>query len=326
MTVFNTAYDTTAGKGFNTSKVIIAIKESVIKDYLHQQNTGIFSELESDTHAILISNHYPSEAVIPYFTHPLVVELGTLKVQNKTKLLCTDVRPFASVNKNGVRGSEDQFIVKNKMEFDLAKIRTVLNLIWITEKQLKLREISFVPLAVYCSWISESVSRRFALDPKDQYKLAIIAGVFYQTLFSDSNILEDDVNKNKVAAAVMRATKASGKDVYEVIEQIEELNNLKDFCSNVRKILDNPRLQDFSEGMIITLLGTSWFGTNAKEMLAVALEHPPTWLAIVYSSFVERSFKNSTIAKISERYGLNKGQNDFTKALITLVSEYTAEE
>lgn len=326
MTVFNTAYDTTAGKGFTTVKVISAIKESIIKDYIHQMNTGINTGVDSDCHAILIANHYPSQAVIPYFTHPILVELGTLKTHFKTRLLCTDVRPFASSSKESLTSEDSGFLVKNRMEFDLAKIRTILNFIWITERPMKLRDISFVPMAVYASWISENVSRRFALDPKDQYLLSILSAIFYQTLFSDEEVLKDEDTKTKVATSVMKATKASAKDVYNVLDQIEDLNNLKDFCTNVRKILDNPRLQDFNEGMVITLLGTSWFGTNAKEMLAVAIEHPPTWLAIVYSSFVERSFKNSAIAKISERYGLNKGQNDFTKALISLVSDYTGKD
>lgn len=326
MTVFNTAYDTTAGRGFSTNKVISAIKESVVKDHIQQMNTGIHSGLESDTHAILISNHYPSQAAIPYFTHPILVELGTLKTHFKSKLLCTDVRAFAVAAKEKIDSSSSDFDVKNKMEFDLARIRTILNLIWVTERPMKLRELSFVPIAVYASWISENISRRFALDPKDQYSLAILSAIFYQTLFSNENPLSEEESKTKIATMVMRATKAAAKDVYQVLDQVEELKDLKDFCNAAKSILDNPRLQDFSEGLLITLLGTSWFGTNAKEMLAVALEHPPTWLAIVYASYVERSFKNSAIAKISERYGLNKGQNDFSKALISLVSEYTTKE
>lgn len=320
MTIFKSAYDTTAGSGFPTARVVHALKESVIKDSIDALHTEIATNFQEDEyHAVLLANQGESLALVPHFTHPIIVDVKDyIKYPNqlRTKVIFSDVRSFASVKE--ITG---EFVIKNKMEFDLTKLRTVLNLIWVKDDPLSLRDISHVPAAVYSSWISEGISRRYALDPKDQMQLAIISGIFYFTLFQNEEF--DEQGKMRVSFAVSRAIRVSSKDVHDVIDQLTEMKNIKDFVKNIKAVLQNTRIDDFNEGMLISILGNSWFGTNAKEMLATALEHPPTWLAIVYSSFVERSYKNSAIAKISERYSLSKGQNDFTRCIVSAILPYT---
>lgn len=316
MSIFKTPYDTTVGKSFVMAKVTNAIQESIIKDYINNNNFGI--EKIEQLGAILITNRDSSESNIPYFAHPFLVRMTDIRKDGED-YLCSDVRPFVSYDTQNT-----EVHIKNKMEFDLAKIRLILNMIWLSDKPRNLRDISPVPLAVFCSWISESVSRRFALDPKDQMSLSIISGIYYFSLFNESDTFTEE-DLLRVTGAVIKATKAPSKDVISIFDKVEKLSNIKDFCTNVRNILDNPRLNDFNEGLLISIISGSWFGTNAKEMLAISLEHPPTWIAIVYSSLVERSFKNSVIAKISDRYALSKGGSDFTKGLISLVKQFTQE-
>lgn len=324
MTVFNTAYDTTVGKGFPTIKIISALEEAVIKNSFHTGMNVFTNSLDDSTGGYLMSNQFPEFSDVPYFTHPVLLDLKKINKDQLQyeKLFVTDVRSFAIVDHKDFHGN---FIVRNKMEFDLAKIRTALNIVWVADSPLRLRDLSFVPASIYSSWISEAVSRRFALDPKDQLMLSILSCIFYYSLFIEQDKFED-TEKMRIVGAVSKATKASMKDVSDVIEQIESLNGIKDFVKTVKAVLQNTRLDDFNEGILVSVLNTSWFGTNAKEMLSVAIEHPPTWLAIVYSSFVERSFRNSAIAKISERYALNKGQNDFVRSIVSTVKSYLADD
>jgi hypothetical protein len=74
---------------------------------------------------------------------------------------------------------------------------------------------------------------------------------------------------------------------------------------------------------LITILKSSWFGNNAAELLAVSLEHPPTWVSLVYTSLSERSFKNANLSKIVERYGKNNADNEFTRSFVSLVDSVT---
>lgn len=316
MTIYRSAYDTTVGKGFNTAKIKNSILETIIKESIYEFTYDLASlNLKDNVLPMFIASKSDSEANIPFFIHPLIVSLEPIK--QKETMVCMDIRSFASYNKNS-QDTNDALLVRNKMELDLARIRTVLNMVWITERPMNLRDISSVPTAVFSSWISETIAKRFALDPKDQLVIQIIACIYYNTLFSDHNTFSEE-EKVRTIGSIIKITRAPSKLVLEIFEKVTEMPNIKEFCKNIRDIGENTRLQDFNEGVLVSLLITSWFGTNSKEMLAVALEHPPTWIAIVYSSFVERTYKNSGIAKISQRYAQGKGETDFVRSLVALI-------
>jgi hypothetical protein len=70
---------------------------------------------------------------------------------------------------------------------------------------------------------------------------------------------------------------------------------------------------------LFTVLGGTWFGANAKELVAVALEHPPTWISILLAAFTERSFRNSQLGKLAERGSNKKTGEDFVVAVLNLL-------
>lgn len=307
MVFFNTAYDTTIGSSFVIDKTQIAIKESLVRDGLLYRDNGLKEHF--DIKPIMVEGYSSGESNIPFFAHPMPV-LGV----DKKKYMCIDVRPYLS---SGTQTDGSKYI-KNQTEYNLNKARLALNIIWLTESPSKLRDISILPISVFSSWISEAITRRFALDPKDQFLLAITAAIYYQTLFTEFTILDDET-KNKIASPVMRATKADSKTVFEILDKIVNLANITDFCSACKMILENPRIEDLNAGLLITIIGSSWFGMNAKEILAVSLEHPPSWITLVYGALTERTFKNSAIAKIAERHSGTKGGAEFIKAFVSTV-------
>jgi len=308
MSIFKTAYDTTVGSSFVMNKIELTIKESIIKDYIQ----GVHGDLNAnlDIKPILLTNSGSSEANIPYFTHPLLVE-----DLHKQKYLCGDVRQYIKNESVGV----NMYNIKNESEFNLTYNRLALNMIWLTQRPESLRDISYIPNSIFCSWISEGIANRFALDPKDQMMLAIISSFYYQSLFTEFNtFLEED--RQKMATMIIKATRAPAKMVFEVTDKITKISNMSEFCLTCQAILENPRIESFNSGLLITILGNSWFGMNAKETLAVALEHPPTWIALVYAAFTERTYKKALLSRISERFAGNKGGADFMKAFTGLLS------
>lgn len=311
MSIFKTAYDTTVGSGFVMNKTELAIKESIIKDYINQIHGNLKTEL--DIKPILLSNSGSSESNIPYFSHPLLIE-----DLHKQKYICGDVRQYIKkdVDTNSALG---MFNIKNESEFNLTYNRLALNMIWLTQRPESLRDISYIPNSIFSSWISEGLANRFALDPKDQMTLAIISSFYYQSLFTEFNtFLEED--RQKMATLIIKSTRAPAKMVFDVTDKIEKLSNLNEFCFTCKNLLENPRIENLNAGLLITIIGNSWFGMNAKEILAVALEHPPTWIALVYASFTERTYKKALLSRISERFTGNKGGTDFMKAFTSLLS------
>lgn len=314
MTTFNTGYDTSIGSSIVTTKIKSAINESLIRGLLADTNLDIITSLKIKP--VFVTGANNSEGEIPLFAHPILLD-STL---NKKEIyLCTDVRPFLKQDRSEYEIKDgNKVIVRNHTEFNLAKSRAVMNLLWLTGSESQIKNNLLFAGTVYASWLGETISKRFALDPSDQMKIFIISHFFYQTLFLEESVFDSNT-KERLAVHTIKASKAPAKYVFEILDQITSMSSIEDYCTNVKTILSNVRLKDLSAGFVITLISNSWFGMNSKEILAVALEHPPTWVAIVYTSLVERTFKNSTIAKISERFGKNNLGSDYVKSYVEMM-------
>lgn len=296
--IFKTAYDTTACSGFGP-----AIKRTVEA----VQTAGIYGELsylkDSDIHVVEGIGNYANE--IPAFAHPIAYV-----DQNKIEHLIIDVRSFGSWD-----SQQHEFRVRNNVEYTQAVYRAKYNKVWLTDRPETLRDLSPLPLSVFAAWISESVARRFALDPREQFELAIIAGIYYCTLFMQDGQFEEK-DKLRIGSAVSRAVRAKPEDVFEILDQLDTVpKTVHDLCDMASKLPRSVRLSEFNPGLLFAILGGTWYGANAKELVAVALEHPPTWICILLSALNERSYKNSTVAKVAERIA-GRSSGDFIRAAI----------
>jgi hypothetical protein len=306
MSIHQTAYDTTAGSAYPVSKISHALLEALIRG-MGYNDMGLSIGPSLSLRAVTgIEAH---EASIPVFAHPLLVEKGS------DKYLFVDIRSSVGINR-----SSHELIIKNTAEYDFMRYRAGLNLIWLTEEPSVLRDISFVPSAVYASWLSETISRRFNLDPKEQMQIAILAAAFYYNLHRNKGALHDDVRIRMEACAV-RAVRAPHDLIQATINQVDKFEDIRDLCETIRLVLDNPRLNDLNPALLIGLLGGSWYGNNSREILNVALEHPPTWIAITHAALTNKTYRRAGISSIAERYTRNKGGDNFIKGLVTLMQD-----
>lgn len=320
MSIFKTAYDTTVGSGFVVTKLKDALDYYYING-LQFDNFGLnhqftYSFNNNDIMVRGIIGGTSDQEGIPVFSHPLLIESNTQK-----SLYCD----FRTVLANRLNQANEKPIIKNKTEFDLIKARFALNLIWLAAPPTLLRDVSTVHGSMYAAWVSEGIANKFNLDPKERFYLAIIAAAFYYTLFLDKDKLDEE-DKEKMQAFAIKYTKAPYNMISEVVEQITELNNITDFCNTTKAILQNPRIESLNAGLMVNILGGSWFGTNARENMAVALEHPPTWIALCFCALRDRTYRNSGISRIGERYEKHKGGDLFIKGIVSLINNYSDKE
>lgn len=301
MTIFKTAYDTTATSGFRIEKTVDAI-----------QKASIGSELQLAPNQYIRAVQGGGSVVdnVPQFEHPMWIE----GVDN-VNYIAYDVRPFGKIDKFA-----SEFQVRNSIEYDTATLRAKLNYIWMTESPNILRDISQLPVAVFSSWIAESVTRRFVLDPEEQLRLSILAAYHYQCLFTDAKELDAN-ERNRMGSAISRAIGVAAEQVFDVIDDLPVLQNISDFCAHAQTVTQSVRLQELNSALLITLLGGTWFGHNHKEMVAVALEHPPTWLAILVACYQSRTFKNSQIAKIAENKNRSNAGQNYVRSVIKMTTD-----
>jgi hypothetical protein len=310
MPIYKDSYETTVGSMFVTKQIETAIKESIIKDNLGEATLNV--KHGGNIIPIFITGTHPSESGIPLFTHPISIFNFSGK-----NYLCTDLRFFI---KKDTSYNEIELGVKNFTEYNFSKSRAVLNLSWLDGGVSQMKtSLSFGGI-VFSGWISELIAKTYALDFKDQTTLAIIASFYYQSLFSDQTVFDEDT-KQKMAVHTIKATSAPAETVFAIFDKISDIKSINDFITNVVNILENVRLKDFNFAMLLTLAKNSWYGTNSKEIISVAMEHPPTWLAIVYTALNEKTYKSSMVYKIAERFGKRGGADEFNMNYVSLVKE-----
>ncbi len=298
MTVHKTAYDTTACSGFVIHKTVNELEKACISGWLSYIDGTNIRRIENDS---------PS---IPAFAHPMLAMNHT----NKEEFLSVDLRGYGKFDPH-----QSVFVVRNEIEYRQAIRRAELNYIWVKDDPKLLRDISPLPLAVYSSWVSEAVAKRYALDPREQLNLAILAAIFYNCQFSN-NQEPNEHEKMRMVNAITRALRASAQDVLTIVDKFPHIANVTEFCAAAYEATASVRLKELNVGMLFSIVGNTWFGgTNAKELVAVALEHPPTWLTILLSAYSERSFKNSTITKITERSGNKDAGKDYVRSILNMI-------
>ena len=316
MTIFRTAYDTSACEGYVLDKTVAAVEKAVTLGWFSAINAVRSQSLHPavEEFIYLIQN---DQGQIPSFAHPLLFKANSIAATNNevdNKNLAVDIRGFGrwdDLNRT--------YVVRNQIEYQIALHRASLNGHWLRESPTILRDISKLPLTVYVSWLSEAVARRYALEPDQQMKLAIITGIFYLSLFTERDPSEkmEEREKLRVTNVLSQALRIKAKDVIAILDEVDVIPNVKAYVNTAQALVGSVRLNDFSVGTLYALIGSSWY-TNTKEIITVAIEHPPTWISLLIAATTERIFKNSVIARLIERQGKDAGR-DFLMPVLNLI-------
>jgi hypothetical protein len=297
-----TAYDTTACSGYRYPQILEQLEKAEVMGGLARY------EVQTSPHnpkfpLSLVQGGNASADAVSFFGHPVFLEGDKSSAENGP-LLCLDVRNFGRYDPH-----QNQFRVRNSAEFTWAIQRAILNELWYHGKVEALRDISMIPTATYCAVISETIARRYFLDPAEQLTVAILAGYFYYSQFTDAAQFDED-SMHRTVANIARATSAPAEMCYKILKDLPIINHLSFFIDCIKARVGNVALENFDERTLYGVVCGTWFGNNSREIIAVGLEHPPTWVMIVAASLESATFKRSTLAKISSRFDrANAGHN-----------------
>jgi len=285
-----TAYQTSACAGFITSKIQNALEEIRTRgDYLRPRDIESPHKFEKAQAVHLLGFVYATTPV-PAFIHPMVLPR---KDENESLCVFADIRSTGSYDKN-----QHQFTLRNKYEYMMSVLYAGLQEFWTLDNPTILLGLSHLPMAAFSRWLSENIVRRFGLTPQDQMTISVLAAYFYICNFTTEKF--NDSELRRYVGMIARATFVNGETILGIIEKHERLENIDDFCLAAREETGNVRLDELNKGLLISIVGSTWFG-NSKELLAVALEFPPAWLTILYAAYTDKTYKNSAIAKMVER-------------------------
>lgn len=322
MSINKTAYDTTALTGALINTTIDKIAEAHIKndtrDLLYKEDPR-----DDGFKLTLIEGGNSSADAIHYFAHPL--QFNTPEKDHRgqyIKQLAVDVRNYGKWYEPNT-----SFLIRNQIEYDWSINRAILNQIWINDGVNILRDISAIPACSYGSLISECVARRFALNPAEQAMVSVYATYFYYCLFTDSKVFEES-EFTKIAGSIARHTRVPAETVFTFLEPLNMtvLSDLTSLCNTLRECVGSASLTDLNVKTLLIICNSTWSGNNAKEVISVGLEHPPTWIMIVHASIFEATFKRSTFNRISSKYDKGGSGDQFDKSVRSLLTQNTISE
>lgn len=319
MTIKKTAFDTLACDGFGPilKKIVNSIEVALVYGSLKpEEDTGNSNESSNNNktvkyeNVLFVKGTSSEENEIPMFSHPVLIS------KDNKQYIVSDLRNYGKYD-----STQNKFIVKQETDYKLAVHRADINDIWINSDPNILRDISHIPLAIYSTWIAESVAKRFALDPREQFMLTILSGIYYYSLFNQADKELNETDKLRLVNVLIKSLHASSKDILSVTDICSNITDIKHFCDLAEKVTGSIRLRDLNPGTLYATIGGTWYSSNlnSREILAVAIEHPPTWITLLLYCISERSYKNSQLAKITERNMYRNASEDFVKSVLNLI-------
>lgn len=315
MSIFKTTFDTFLGKRLIVTQLREALQELQVRDSTLSMNRNAYLHLsfkvgdaEGGYLPSIIAPGSTAQEALPIFYHPIPVEMPTGKGMAGGNYLVGDARSFMRAGRDGVP------YIANVMEFEFLQARIGLGSIWLTQGPVALRNISPIAQSIYASWISQTVSQRLGLDLGDMMRLRILAAFFYHCLFIDKSEFRDD-EINRLAVIIAKAAKAPADETASLMERVGYIEDVTDFVNKIVTVMENPRFENFNVGLLNTVISGTWFGLGGKEVACVALEHPPTFLAMIYASFGQRGYKMAAFTRVTEIYKGPKGEQDFIRTI-----------
>jgi hypothetical protein len=276
--MFMSPYETTVCKNHRTGDIMKDLERLIIGGDLRFIDDG-------NSRVRLLG---PDHTDVKPFVHPIILE-----VRNKEQAIIVDVRSSARVSGDGdlTGGSDFQYMKLRGLLMDRA---------WMDGNAKDLLSTGDYSVRVYSRLMSENLGRRMNLAPETQVRLQIIAAYFYvlQYEMAPEKDDEEDLSRSK------RISRAIGVPVPQVLELVAELpiiTTITEFSDVTAQYGESIRLGKLSPGLIYTMLGGIWFGANANENVAVALEHPPTFIAMLYMATTNRGYRKSILGQMVQR-------------------------
>lgn len=303
--MFSSPYETTACSGYKLTQTEGLVRELVVIRRDISQIVGENTQSFMPVYALL-----PTASPIPPFSHPLTVKGSTN--DKSDGFVVVDVRPYVGMNK-------DDVVIRNLMEMNVAISRAMLQSVWVTDGAQPFLSTSEYPTNIYSHWVSETLARNLGLDLTAQLSVRIIAASHFLDMFEiDPPDATDTMKLNQRIVKIGRITGLDGHFIQSILSQLNPCKTLSDFCNNLTLYSGSVRLSDMSPAVLISILSRSWFGVNAASVVGVALEHPPTWYAMLYAALKQQGLKKTNIAQLA----LMRAKDNTAKSFALFVNQY----
>lgn len=174
---------------------------------------------------------------------------------------------------------------------------------------------------IFATWVGFEISKRLVLSPLQQNEMVIYFAYYWFTRYMD----EGKIRNEDYQFICLTIQRLFGYDINLIQQTLDPLQyeaspTLNHFCTLIRETNPNPKLKDLSSILVISMLFNGWIASsNARELIAVALEYPPLFMLMMYRGLSERSFKNAKISELALRLLTGQKQQTYILAFDNLL-------
>lgn len=309
------SYSTTIGSSFDTKRVIVPIKEAIVTDDLETQETNTLGfKPYGGFHPLFITGSHPSENKIPPFPHPISVS----GIRGKN-FICTDLRLVLRENKGGLFSER----IKNYQEYTFLLNRHNLCTLWMAGRASEFRTSLRFGAYAFSSWLSGVIGHLKGLDTYQRLVVQVVLLCYYSDLTHTLDEIKDPLYRTGQGSWINGILKDAVRDIDEILYKVGKtpMENLDDVINRIKKVLDSPLLSNLTSSTVMSTVRSHWWGhgVEPQKIVGVALEHPPTWCALVIAALDYSGYKNSLIAQSVTKLGKKDEQEAFVMSLDSLI-------
>jgi hypothetical protein len=297
--MLNTAYEATAAKNAYRKDILQPLQIARVKQVLYPITIPGYDSI------YIVAGRSPELDTIPSFSQPIVVGTG------RDQFIALDLRGRSSK----VLDDGELVIPKNGTEWVMIK-QAILQKLWLDGVRDEFYLMSELPVKVYSRWISQRVSQVLTLEPLVSKYLQAAAAWWYlcqhypETQMGESEYLSKSTYISKMVMIPQ-------DQVYDIISKCGYISNATDFVNKTKNAIESPRYHQLTPHVLFTALAGSWF--NARETAGVAIEFPPTFLAMLHTAVNERAYRDTPISKIADQLNQRQTFQQFNVAFNRIV-------
>jgi len=302
-------YDTTQGRMYQVDSIVSKIKSAQIDLPLPEVVTPGGNTIKNLFFVAPNEEHEDVKAFTQF------VNLGT----DQAPRLVLDGRPFMRLDR---RTGTYRLTTENDWMFQCVRGALTLNAMDPTKGPTTLRRLGNVPMITFIKWITRAIVGKFNLDGGTELKISVVCAYYYLAMINEELATDPEARAAMVNIVRNVTNMPENRTILEISDSIKSLKTLEDLAKTISQDLGSIRMGDLSAADIITLVQSSYFGVNARENVGVALEHMPTFIALVYNVIMDRSYKKTTLASRA----LTAGRPNELRAFTDLVYRQVAEQ
>ncbi len=334
--MFLSPYQTTPCKGYDILKIV---HELATHQKIHFGDNTIFNaRLDGQGEAVLSGSAGYSELStekvslicsganeIPPFGHPVIVTskfnswnsyvpLKDNRIHTDTTSLSVfaDVRNFSKVTREG------DLVATSNLDMNVAVARSIASLHWAWEGPYAFNTMGNFPMTVFARWLSDQLTRRFALSPEAQIKTTIITAFYFGCQFIIGNTLHED-DKLKIAGQISRCVHTSVESIMKIVDELDIITDVTEYIEALQTHGDSIRFEELNLALLYAIVGSSWFGFNKTENVAVAIEHVPTFMTLLYYATIERGYRNTILGQAAKQNAKADNDKQFCKSFMHIL-------